>query len=392
MIDTASYLKSYRRSKGTEDLPMSLISIVKYDGDPDVFAWKYPDSELGAWTQVIVNESQQAIIFKGGQALEVLDAGRHTLETANIPLLEQIVNMPFGGRSPFAVEVWFVNKTFSLDVKWGTPTPIQIQDPAFKIFIPVRANGVFGMRIGDPRRFLIKLVGTLPSFTKKDIRDYFRGLYTARVKDAISTYMLERGIGILEINMHIDELSGFLQDRLAPEMAEYGVNLINFFINDISMPDNDPAAIQLRASLAKRAEMNIIGFDYIQERSFDTLEGAATNPGSAAADTMGAGLGMGMGIGVGTGLSGAFAQIAQGLTITSSNESTTAGMVCAGCGALVPARHRFCGICGNEIVASRFCAKCGAELAPSALFCHACGTAIGRPIPQSEASEQKGGS
>lgn len=99
---------------------MAIVSVVKYDGNPDVFAWKYPDSELGTWTQLIVNESQQAILFKGGQALDVFEAGRHTLSTNNIPFLEKIINLPFGGQSPFSAEVWFVNKQFNLDVKWGT--------------------------------------------------------------------------------------------------------------------------------------------------------------------------------------------------------------------------------------------------------------------------------
>ena len=158
---------------------MAIVSVVKYDGNPDVFAWKYPDSELGTWTQLIVNESQQAILFKGGQALDVFEAGRHTLSTNNIPFLETIINLPFGGQSPFSAEVWFVSKQFNLDVKWGTPSPIQIQDPVFGVFVPVRSHGVFGIQIDDAKRFLVKLVGTLPSFTKNDIMRYFRGVYVA---------------------------------------------------------------------------------------------------------------------------------------------------------------------------------------------------------------------
>ena len=107
---------------------MAIVSVVKYDGNPDVFAWKYPDSELGTWTQLIVNESQQAILFKGGQALDVFEAGRHTLSTNNIPFLETIINLPFGGQSPFSAEVWFVSKQFNLDVKWGTPCAAGNQD------------------------------------------------------------------------------------------------------------------------------------------------------------------------------------------------------------------------------------------------------------------------
>ena len=110
---------------------MAIVDVVKYNGGPDVFAWKYPNSELGTWTQLIVNESQEAILLKGGQICDVFGAGRHTLETANIPILNKLINLPFGGRSPFSAEVWYINKVFSLDVKWGTSSPIQLQDPKY---------------------------------------------------------------------------------------------------------------------------------------------------------------------------------------------------------------------------------------------------------------------
>lgn len=105
---------------------MALVDVVKYDGTPNVFAWKYPNSELGTWTQLIVNETQEAVLYKGGQSLDLFGPGRHTLSTANIPLLNKLINLPFGGKSPFSAEVWYVNKVNALDIKWGTPTPIQL--------------------------------------------------------------------------------------------------------------------------------------------------------------------------------------------------------------------------------------------------------------------------
>ncbi len=148
---------------------MAIIEVIKYDGGADVFAWKYPSDELGTWTQLIVNESQEAILFKGGKALDVFGSGRHTLSTANIPLLNKIINLPFGGRSPFTAEVWFINKIFSLDIKWGTATPIQIQDPKYGVFVPVRSNGMFGIQIEDSKKFITKLVGTMKIFDKQNI-------------------------------------------------------------------------------------------------------------------------------------------------------------------------------------------------------------------------------
>lgn len=370
---------------------MAIVSVVKYDGSPDVFAWKYPDSELGTWTQLIVNESQQAILFKGGQALDVFEAGRHTLSTANIPFLEALINLPFGGQSPFSAEVWFVNKQFNLDVKWGTPSPIQIQDPVYGVFVPVRSHGIFGLQIDDAKRFLVKLVGTLPAFTKNDIVRYFRGVYVSKVKDAISTYIVEHKVGILEINMYLDELSDYLRERIAPTMADYGISLTNFYVNDISVPEDDPAVVSLKQTLAKRAEMNIIGYNYVQERSFDTLEGAATNPGSGSSDLMGAGLGLGMGFGMGGGFGSAFADMARNLSPLGQE------LRCPSCGTAMAQGQKFCGQCGRPASAppakpaasARFCTQCGEPMPEGAHFCGRCGMQAS-DSPNASAPEEKG--
>ena len=99
---------------------MALIDVVKYNGGPNVFAWKFPSDELSTFTQLIVNESQEAILVKDGQFADIFKAGRYRLTTANIPILNNIINLPFGGESPFKAEVWYVNKAYSLDIKWGT--------------------------------------------------------------------------------------------------------------------------------------------------------------------------------------------------------------------------------------------------------------------------------
>lgn len=380
---------------------MAIFSVIKYDGDPDVFAWKYPDTELGTWTQLIVNESQQAILFKGGQALDVFEAGRHTLETKNIPFLEKLINIPFGGDSPFSAEVWFVNKVFNLDVKWGTPTPIQILDSKYNVMLPVRSHGVFGMRIGDPKKFLVKLVGTLPAFRTSDIQNYFRGLYVSRVKDAISTYILEQGTSVLEVNMYLDELSEYLHENIADVMQDYGVELVNFYVSDISVFEGDPAVISLRDALSRKAEMDVVGFNYTQQRSFDTLESAASNPGSMTGDVMGAGMGMGMGFGLGAGMGGAFSGLAQNLNFQNSqggtphdarpsseiqagcaNSAEPALISCPKCQSPVAQDQRFCQACGFELPkptksASRFCHMCGEPLLPNARFCASCGVSVG---------------
>jgi len=352
---------------------MAIVRVVKYNGESDVFAWKYPNEELGTWTQLIVNASQEAVLFKGGQALDIFTAGRHTLETANIPLLNRVVNLPFGGRSPFTAEVWYINKTHSLDIKWGTPTPIQLQDPKFNVFVPIRTYGQFGIQIGDSKQFLVKLVGTLPYFDKKNIIQFFRGLYLTKVKDAVSSYLINKGISALEINAYLADLSDHLKKQIAPTFESYGINLLNFYVNDISVPEDDNAVIKLKDALSKRAEMNIVGYNYVQERSFDTLEGAATNPGSIQSGFMGAGIGLGMGMGVGQAMSSQVGNIINNLNVKEMRK-------CTKCNTVIDQAARFCHICGfdsrsasqlysNDVT---ICSKCGMEYSKKAKFCPEC--------------------
>ncbi|KAI7262205.1 hypothetical protein KC345_g9503 [Hortaea werneckii] len=291
---------------------MAIIEVVKYDGPAGVFAWKYPNQELGTWTQLIVNESQEAILFKGGQALDSFTAGRHTLSTANIPILSSVVNLPFGGKSPFTAEVWFVNKMNSMNVKWGTSAPLQLQDPKYKIMVGVRAFGQFGVRVDDPRKFLLKLVGTLPLFDQETMVNYFRGLLMSNINELISSYLVHKKISILEINAYVVEISKHIQGRLASSFVDNGIELNNFFIDSINIPDDDPATVRLKEALAKKAEMDIIGFTYQQERSFNTMEEAAGNPGNIGAGMMNTGLGLGMGFG----LAGPAAEIVTRMTRT----------------------------------------------------------------------------
>ena len=382
---------------------MAIVEVIKYDGTPDVFAWKYPNCELGTWTQLIVNETQEAILFKGGKVCDVFRAGRHTLSTENIPILSKVVNLPFGGRSPFTAEVWFINRAFTLDIKWGTQTPIQLQDPKYKIFVPVRAFGQFGIQIEDSQKFLLKLVGTLPKFDRTNILKYFRGVYLTKAKDAIASYLVHKNVSILEINAYLDEISEYLKERMAPVFDEYGIRLSSFYVNDISVPEEYNAVKQLKNALAKRAEMDIVGYSYQQERSFDTLEGAATNPNSMQGGFMGAGIGLGMGVGVGGAMGHQFSNLTQ--TINTAETKTcpkcnatidktsrfcnrcgfdtessgkTASIKCSACGAALTTDSKFCMTCGKRY---NPCAKCGADIPDGASVCPSCGSAIPKPCP-----------
>lgn len=360
---------------------MAIIEVVKYHGRPDIFAWKYPGEELGTWTQLIVNESQEAVLVKSGKVLDVFGSGRHTLETANIPVLNKIINLPFGGRSPFTAEVWYINKGYKLDIKWGTPTPIQIQDTKYGIFVPIRSNGEFGIHVSDAKKFLIKLVATMPTFDAASVTQYFRSLYITKVKDAISTYLIHKQISVLEINAYIDELSQHMKEKIQFVMDDYGIELVSFYVNEISVPEDDTAVKKLKDALSKRAEMNIIGYSYQQERSFDTLEGAAKNNGSTAAPLMGAGMGIGMGFGMGQGIGTGFSNMAQEIQVGNPKETTKE---CPKCHVRIPQTQRFCGCCGFDTEKKPettqetclACSACGGLITETMKFCPECGKKI----------------
>lgn len=362
---------------------MALVDVVKYNGGPDVFAWKYPNESLGNWTQVIVNESQEAVLFKSGKALDVLGSGRHTLDTANIPILGKLINLPFGGRTPFTAEIWYVNKAHTLDIKWGTATPIQIQDPKYNIFVPVRSNGVFGIRIAETKKFLSKLVGTLPIFDRQSINKFFRGLIITKVKDMISSYVVKKGISLLEINAFIDEVSNCIKESCEKILDDYGIQLVSFYVNDISIPEDDTAVQKLKDALAKKAEMDIIGYSYQQERSFDTLEDVANNPGMGATDIAGTGIGLGVGLGMGGVMNQAIYNMSQEMQFSNSTtpiasqselteepQNTEKVIYCVKCNGVIPEQSKFCPECGKKY---NPCPECSADLEEEAKRCKTCG-------------------
>ncbi len=349
---------------------MAIVEVVKYNGKPNMMAWKYPSEELGTWTQVIVNETQEVVFVKEGKIFDILGPGRHTLSTENIPLLSKIINLPFGGKSPFKAEIWYINKIFALDVKWGTAPAIQLQDPKYKVFVPVSAFGQFGIRVNDSKKFLTKLVGTLPNFEHDVLVKYFRGLLVSNVKNIISGYLVKKNISILEINAYISDIGEELEQKIKPELEKYGIELVNFYVTSIEASEDDNAVIKLKEALSKRAEMDIVGYDYNTARSFDTLESAAKNEG-ASSNLMNAGIGLGMGIGVGGQFGNQMSSVSSKIDITNSKKFKEK-INCSNCGNEVEENQKFCPECGEKI--GNFCKKCGTKLAKKGQkFCPECG-------------------
>ena len=216
----------------------------------------------------------------------------------------------------------------------------------------------------------------MPVFSREDISRHFRGLYLTKVRDVIAGYLVKEGTSVLEINAYLVQLSEHLQELISPIFDEYGIKLLNFFVKDINVPEDDPAVIKLKSALAKRAEMNIVGYNYTQKRSFDTLQSAAENSGGGQAGIMGAAIGLGTGVGLGTPMGAQMAGLAQNLNVKDTSAAADTG-TCGVCGASFSGAVKFCPECGKPT--SKTCPKCSARLHNGkAKFCQECGESLTR--------------
>jgi len=280
---------------------MAIIDVVKYQAQEDEFVWQFPSEDLRIGTQVVVNPSQYAFFIKGGIVYDEFTSGTHTVKTDNIPLLNKLINIPFGGNSPFQAQVWYVNLLAKLDNKWGTTNPIMLEDPKYGIIIPIRAFGQYGFKVANPRIFLETLVGNLPSYSASKIQDYFKGKIIQLLTTQISKKLALEKISILEINIYLEELSDFCHTNINTEFRKFGLEIVNFYFLSINVPQDDPSVVKLKEAKDLAAKVNITGRDlYQMDRSFDVLEKAADNSNGAVGNLMGAGIGLGAGLNLGS--------------------------------------------------------------------------------------------
>ena len=358
------------------------------------------------------------------------EAGRHTLETQNIPLIGKFFNKVFDNQTPFHCEVYFINKTEQMAVKWGTDSKIEYVEPTYNFPIQIGASGEMTLRVKDGKKLLVKVVGTEKGLTQAGLVQKFRAFLMTRFKTYLSTYIRENKINIFQIDEKLTEISADMQNLLVPDFDEYGVSLIHFFVTTVVKPEDDKtyrrfkdlhfrqyadiAEARLQQNLdiigqetekqkmileaeGKAAKRQIEGYTYQQERGFDVAQTVAANEGSGNMSNLG------IGLGVMAGVSGTVG----GLVSESISDAVkpTSGGVCSKCGNSLPPNAKFCLECGtkvenlseNEIICpnccgktpkGKFCTECGAKLqnicpncgkeVPSgAKFCLECGQRIG---------------
>ena len=296
---------------------MAIVDVVRCEMHPSVLVEKFPSNDLRLGTQLVVHPGQTAIFVKGGAICDEFESGTYSISTNNIPILNKLINIPFGGDSPFQAEVWFVNKLSILDSKWGTATPLQIEDPKYEVIVPIRAYGQYGFKISEPRKIIETLVGNRSMFSSDNLGVYFRGKILSQLTNIISDKLIRDGISILNINSHLSDISSYSKERLKDFFANFGLSLQVFDIISISVNEKDPSFVKLKEAKDIAARLKITGRDvYQMQRSFDVLESAANNEGMAGG-LMGAGLGLGAGVAAGGQMSSIASQM-------NTNPSSTA--------------------------------------------------------------------
>lgn len=245
------------RVKAEEIRRDGLASIIKYEGDADTLVFKHPIEDFNLGSQLIVHESQEAIFFKDGQALDAFGPGRHTLETQQLPLLEKAYKLPTDTEGTFHAEVYFVNLSTLMGVKWGTDSKVRLFDPASGMHVELGASGEFNVRVTNARKLLLKAVGTTATLARDQLlggdgRGFFRAMVMTQVKSYLASAIRENGISVLEIDERLMELSEALRDKINPRLAEYGLELPEFFVSRVVTPDDDPNFRRMKEQFAEQ--------------------------------------------------------------------------------------------------------------------------------------------
>ena len=267
-LEVIDYFDEYNRS---------LVHRVPSQGSADI--------AMGA--QLLVQENQEAIFFRDGKALDVFGPGRHTLTTANIPLLTRILTIPWE-KSPFQAQVYFFGKQTFINQKWGTRQPILFKDSQFGM-LRLRSFGKYSFRICDAKVLLSTLVGTQGKYTTDEISIFLRDLIAARLNDLMGTL----GTNILDLPGKYDEVAAGVRAKVAEEFTKYGLELVDFFINAITPPEEVQKAIDARSAMSAVGDLNaFMKFQAAQSMSNLAKQGGGGNASGAMGMGMGAGFGM----------------------------------------------------------------------------------------------------
>ncbi len=371
--------------------------IIQYEGDNSTFVWKHECEDFSNGTQLIVHESQEALFMLNGQALDLFGPGKYSLTTQNMPELKRFINKKENDEEPFHSEVYFINKTEQMAIRWGTDSQVQYMDPMFNFPLSIGASGEMSLRVEDSRKLLVKLLGTEKVLTQENLVHYFRAFLMTKVKSYIAQTIKAEKINIFELDEKLQSLSEMLLQKLRPDFMEYGISLERFFVMNVVKPEGDPQYEQFKslyfrqyadvAEAKLRQQVDIIdeqtkaqkiviesqalaqkraqeGYTYQEERKFDTADLIATNKDVGQFTNIGIGL-------------NAMNSVSSQMTETMNNVlNGNKQRVCAKCGTNI-GNAKFCPECGEKYCeqTEAKCSACGASV-KNAKFCPECGNKL----------------
>jgi membrane protease subunit (stomatin/prohibitin family) len=363
---------------------MAIIDLVRWapQGNVTIYAYRFPETNLSTYTQLIVQESQEAILFSKGQIVGKFGPGKHTLNTENLPILRNLFGLPFGGKNPFTAEVWFVNKLQPYNIDWSIDR-MDIHDADYNTGIPLIASGRYGLKITDAERFLIKIVGTKNTFDQNDLTDQFFGEFSTKSKSTILQFMINNKIGLKQISAHLDNISEHLKTIMLPFWENLGLELTKFYVTSIEVDSTTEAGRRVLDAISRQSAQSIGGYTWQQEKAFDVAKDAVDGLANSNSGIMGAIVASNMMGGLGGAGGGAMQPQYNQPTFGSTNQVQQGGaaqplnqareVYCSNCSKKFPSSHRFCPHCGDSYDA---CPKCGTDNDKSAKRCVSCSTQL----------------
>ena len=320
--------------------------------------------EIKFGAQLIVRESQAGILFYKGKACDAFGPGRHTLRTANIPVLTKILALPWGMSSPLRAEVYVANMKVFPNLKWGTRDPVAFKDSELGL-IRLRAHGVFNIQVVQPILFINSLVGTMGKYTTEEIEEYLKRVIVSRFNDHLG----ENLDSLFNLPGRYDELSEGLQKRLQDDYSRFGLGLKQLYITSITPPPEVQKAIDDKSRLGVIQDLDRL----VKMKAAMAMEKAAESTGDA---------GSGLGMGLGFMMPAMFADTLRPQRGAGARAAPQE-IKCPDCKNPIPKDARFCPHCGHQQLVFDQCVNCGKNLPPNAKFCPKCGhQADEKPIPK----------
>jgi len=366
---------------------MAIIDLVRWSPQDSktIYAYRFPETNLSTYTQLIVQESQEAVLFSKGQIVGKFGPGKHTLNTENLPILRSLFGIPFGGKNPFTAEVWFVNKTTPYNIDWETDS-MSIHDPDYNTQLPLVSKGRYGLKITDAEKFLIKIVGTKSEYTQDDLTDQFFGEFSTKTKSTIVRFMTNHRIGFKGISGELDNLSEYLKGAMHEFWENIGLNLTQFYITSIDIDTFTETGRKVAEAISQQSAMSITGHTWQQEKMFDVANNAVDSFGYGNGGLLGGIMAINMMGGMGGG-----GAVGGGMMQPQYNQPTFGGnnqdfqaqggqsikqirdVYCSNCSKKFPNTHKFCPHCGDPY---NPCPKCGTDNQQNAKRCVSCGTVL----------------